>query len=181
MQTKQIIWNTKTVNETINRMRQGIFTDIGCFYERNPELKAANIMFQLTNEEVEEFNKCSDNAEYFVEKYCRFMTDHGRITVELYPFQRDVLSTLAEEIWINELKDFGPKIRSEIILSSRQSGKCQLFNTKLIIKNTLNGDIVETTIGELYDIVNKQFKKTLKYRIIYRIKKLLYKFYQNLS
>ena len=123
MQTKQIIWNTKTVNETINRMRQGIFSDLGCFYERNPELKAANIMFQLTNEEVAEFNKCSDNAEYFVERYCRFMTDYGRITVELYPFQRDVLSTLAEEVWINELKDFGPKIRSEIILSSRQSGK----------------------------------------------------------
>ena len=108
----QIIWNTETVIETMKRMRQGAYVDLGCFHERNYELRAPNILFQLTQEEHEEFIKCSDDIEYFVETYCRFLTDKGRVTVPLYPSQKEILNTLGEEIWLGKIDDFGPKIRN---------------------------------------------------------------------
>jgi hypothetical protein len=119
----QIVWNTKSVFETIQKLRQGANVDLGCFHERNPELKAANILFQLTHEEEQEFIKCSEDIEHFVETYCRFLTDKGRTTVDLRPFQEDILNTLGEENWIDELEDVGPEVRNYILMASRQTGK----------------------------------------------------------
>lgn len=121
--SSRVIWNTKSVNENIQKLRQGADVDLGAFHERNPELKAANIIFQLTPEEEQEFIKCSDDIVHFVETYCRFMTDKGRTVVNLRDFQADILDTLGEEIWIEELEDFGPKTRNFILNSARQSGK----------------------------------------------------------
>lgn len=118
-----IIWTTDLVNETIQKLRQGADVDLGCFYERNPELKAPNIAFQLSHEEEEEFIKCSNDIEHFVETYCKFLTDKGRSTVELRTFQRDILNTLGEEEWVDSLGEFGPKVRNYILMASRQTGK----------------------------------------------------------
>jgi hypothetical protein len=118
-----IIWNTQLVNETLEHLRYAADVNLDCFHERDPELRADHILFQLTNEEEEEFNKCSQDVEYFIEKYCRFLTDYGRITVTLRDFQRDILNTLGEEVWIEELQDFGPKVRNYILMASRQTGK----------------------------------------------------------
>jgi hypothetical protein len=121
--SSKIIWTTESVNETIQKLRQGVESDLGCFYERNPELKAPNILFQLSEEEVNEFIKCSTDIEYFVEKYCKFLTDKGRDVVNLRDFQRDILGTLGEENWIDSIQEFAPKTKNFILMASRQSGK----------------------------------------------------------
>jgi len=118
-----IVWNTNTVEETVIKLRQGADVDLGCFHERNPELKAANILFQLSHEEEDEFIKCSSDVEYFVEKYCRFLTDKGRTTVDLRTFQKEILSTLGEEYWLDEIDDVAPEVRNFILMASRQTGK----------------------------------------------------------
>jgi hypothetical protein len=118
-----IIWTTDLVNETIQKLRQGADIDLGCFYGRNPELKAPNILFQLSHEEEAEFIKCADDIEYFVETYCKFLTDKGRSTVLLRTFQREILNTLGEELWLPDLEEFGPKVRNFILMASRQTGK----------------------------------------------------------
>lgn len=117
------IWTTKRVNEALQRLRFGEDINNSCFHDRDPELKAANVLFQLTEDEEEEFLKCSNDIVHFVETYCRFVTDLGRRTVELRPFQRDILGTIAEEEWIEALDDFGPKVRNYILMASRQTGK----------------------------------------------------------
>lgn len=118
-----IIWTTESVNEALEKLRYGAEVNLDCFHQRDPELKADNILFQLTHEEEQEFIKCSQDIEYFVEKYCRFLTDYGRQTVELRNFQSDILNTIGEEVWIEDLKDFGPKVRNYILMASRQTGK----------------------------------------------------------
>lgn len=123
MATSHIIWNTEIVLETIQKLRQGIYIDLGCFFERNSELKAANILFQLTNEEEQEFIKCSSDIEYFVETYCQFLTDKGRTTVLLRDSQKDILNTLGEEKWFPSLEDVGPVVRNFILMAARQTGK----------------------------------------------------------
>ena len=97
--------------------------DLSCFHERDFELKGQNIFFQLIHEEEQEFIKCSQDVEYFVESYCRFLTDEGRRTVELRDFQGDILDTIGEEIWIPKINDFGPKNRNYILMAARQTGK----------------------------------------------------------
>lgn len=121
--SSHILWTTKTVIETTQKLRQGANVDLGCFYDRNPELKAPNLLFQLTPEEEQEFIKCSSDIEHFVESYCRFLTDRGRDVVNLRDFQRDILNTLGEEEWLDFLDDVGPKVRNYILMASRQTGK----------------------------------------------------------
>jgi len=179
--SSHIVWTTVSVNETIQKLRQGSNVDLGCFYDRNPELKAANILFQLTHEEEKEFIKCSSDITHFVETYCRFMTDKGRDLVTLRDFQREILDTLGEEIWLDFLDDVGPVVRNFILMASRQTGKCQLFNAQIVIRNTLTNSLTTLTIGDLYNIVNKNFNRSLKQQLIFKLKSLIYKLYIKLS
>ena len=117
------IWTTQLVNETLEKLRYSAEVDLDCFHQRDPELKADNVLFQLTHEEEQEFIKCSQEIEYFVETYCQFLTDYGRQTVDLREFQRDILNTIGEEVWIDDLEDLGPKVRNYILMASRQTGK----------------------------------------------------------
>ena len=121
--SRSIIWNSDLVGRTLEKLRYGAEVNLSCFHERDPELKASNILFQLTPREEEEFIKCSEDIEYFVSVHCRFLTDLGRMIVDLRPYQEDILSTIGEEEWIEELGDFGPKVRNYILMAARQVGK----------------------------------------------------------
>jgi hypothetical protein len=155
----QIVWNTKTVLSTIKKLRQGADVDLGCFHNRNPELKAANILFQLTHEEEQEFIKCSSDIDYFVETYCRFLTDKGRSTVDLRDFQKDILNTLGEEEWLPALKDMAPKVRNYILMASRQTGKtttiAAYFAWYLCFHTDRNLAILANKQQTTFEIVNK--------------------------
>lgn len=155
----EVIWTTKSVLSTIKKLRQGADVDLGCFHNRNPELKASNILFQLTHEEEEEFIKCSSDITYFVETYCRFLTDAGRTTVDLRDFQEDILDTLGEEEWIPSLKDVGPKVRNFILMASRQTGKtttiAAYFAWYLCFHTDRNLAILANKQQTTFEIVNK--------------------------
>jgi len=117
------VWTTELVEQTVEKLRYGMETDMSCFHERNIELKGGNILFNTSPAEVDEFTRCSIDINYFVEKYCKFLTDKGRETVFLRKYQREILDDLAEEEWIEKLNDAGPKNRNFILMSSRQTGK----------------------------------------------------------
>jgi len=176
---QNIIWNTKIINETLENLRFGADVNTSCFHERNPELKADNILFQLTAEEEQEFIKCTEDIEFFVENYCKFLTDKGRSTVELREYQRDILNTIGEEVWLPNIEEFGPKVRNFIVMASRQTGKCFLSDTQIDIKVNSAKDLIKISIGDLYNIVNKQNKSFLK-STISKFKSFLYKIYHKL-
>jgi hypothetical protein len=117
------IWTTDLVNETLERLRYSAEVDLDCFHQRDPELKADNVLFQLTHEEEQEFIKCSQDIVYFVATYCQFLTDYGRQTVPLREFQEEILNIVGDEVWIDDLGDLGPKVRNFILMASRQTGK----------------------------------------------------------
>jgi len=172
------IWSTEKINNILSSLQTSDKIDTGCFFEQDFELRNQNIIFQLTHEENEEFNKCSDDVNYFVEKYCRFLTDYGRITTTLVPHQKNILNTLSDEVWIDKLQDFGPSMRNYILMASRQSYKCLTFNTEILVKNIITNKIYKTTLGQLYQ---SNFKKSLKTKILSKIKLILYKLYNFLS
>ena len=181
MQQNNVIWTSKSVEETIEKMRFNIPTSTACFHERDTDLKAANIAFRFTEWEEQEFVKCSTDIVYFVENYCKFLTDRGMDLVQLREFQRDILDTLGEEEYLEDIDDFAPIVRDYILMASRQSGKCLSFNTLVTIYNKSTGNAFDIEIGNFFIILSKlNRKKTLKQKIIDKIKAFLYKIYNKL-
>lgn len=64
-----------------------------------------------TQEELDEYNKCKNSADYFVENYCKVIhLDRGLVPFKLYPYQRKMF-----DLYNNN--------RFSVVLSCRQSGK----------------------------------------------------------
>ena len=133
--------------------------NMDCFHSSDIELKAANILYQLTQEEVEEFHKCSNDIIYFVEKYCRFLTDAGRRTVKLRKYQKRILEALAKEEFSDKFEELIPAIRNLIMMQSRQSGKtttiAAYFSWYLCFHNDRNLAILANKQDTAFEIVNK--------------------------
>ena len=64
-------------------------------YKGRTGLKAAGVRLNFTQEQVEEFIKCSQDPIYFIKKYCKIVhIDRGVIPFELYDFQEDFINTM---------------------------------------------------------------------------------------
>lgn len=62
-------------------------------YLGNPNLKRANISTSFTEEQVEEWVKCANDPEYFIEHYVKIVNvDLGFIPFEPYEFQKDIIN-----------------------------------------------------------------------------------------
>jgi hypothetical protein len=127
-----VIWNSALIQQTLDMLRMNMPVSLEAFHQGDIELKAANLLYQLTQEEVDEFHKCSEDIVYFVEKYCRFLTDKGRIIIKLRPYQKVILKALSEETYIKFIDELGPKNRNVIVMAARQVGKC-LFNDEITL------------------------------------------------
>jgi hypothetical protein len=108
-------------------------------YLGNPLLKKANTKVDLTEEQILELAKCSEDSVYFSKKYMKIVTlDHGLQNFNMYPFQERMLTSFQEN-------------RFNIVLCPRQVGKCFTANTIIRVRNKKTGEISEITAGEFYD------------------------------
>lgn len=131
-QASKLIWSTKKVNDLILALDQGYRPKVALpFYEGKQFLRKGNIVFEYTDDEIQELAKCASDIVYFAEKYAVVMTDEGIRRVELRDYQKDMLRNFQNE-------------RFNIVLASRQMGKtvtASIFNawylTFQVDKNTL--------------------------------------------
>lgn len=80
-------------------------------YNGNPLLKRSGVEVQWTPELIEEYVKCSNDVEYFVENYMQIINiDKGLIPFKPYAYQKKMLRTMAKE-------------RFTVIATARQAGK----------------------------------------------------------
>ena len=168
------IYSTALINQLIKDRQMGYDIDYDPLYMRDLDLRAPGITFRMTEEEMEIYQKCYDDAVWYVENFCRFMTDKGLDVVELRDFQKNVISIVTEETYIPENDDFGPKNRNIVWMAARQSGKCHLYSNIVEVQNELSGSKQEK-FGEIYDKYNIK-NKTL----IQKLKKVLYNLYNKL-
>lgn len=182
----RMIYSTKLIDKLIEDHNNGYDIPYDAFYQRDLELRAKGIIFEMTPEEVEEYNKCYDDPLYYVKNYCKFQTDNDYQLVKLRPFQEKVIRTVTEETWIPGLDDFGPKNRSIIWMAARQSGKCGLYNTLISLRNKSNlsgNNPKKISIGNKYNEVNQDInyrKHAFGKKIISKLKTLLYWIYGKL-
>ena len=87
------------------------------------EWKNGNIRFEYTPEEWAELDKCLDDPEYFIESYCNFMTDYGRVKVKLRKYQRELIHLMGDEHYDAQYDLMVPDNRNVLIMQSRQTGK----------------------------------------------------------
>ena len=80
-------------------------------YNANSQLKAANVQIQFTQEQVQEYVKCTQDPVYFIENYCKIVSlDHGLIPFKLYECQIEKVRVIHEN-------------RKVILMEGRQQGK----------------------------------------------------------
>ena len=57
-------------------------------YRDNPLLKKAGVQVQYTQEQIDEYIKCRDDATYFAKNYVKIVNvDEGLINFRMWPFQ----------------------------------------------------------------------------------------------
>jgi len=103
-------WTSESVNQLLLALEEGYKPKSTPFYEGNPNLRKGNIVFNYTNEEIQEIKKCAKDIVYFANKYCTVMTDEGLQTITLRDYQENMLRQFQSE-------------RFNICLASRQIGK----------------------------------------------------------
>lgn len=172
------IYSTALINQLIKDRQMGYDIDYDPFYMRDLDLRAPGITFRMTEEEMEIYQKCYDDAVWYVENFCRFMTDKGLDVVELRDFQKNVISIVTEETYIPENDDFGPKNRNIVWMAARQSGKCCSPGMK--INKLHENSCLSTDQNNQIPISDIYYIGTDKLSLTERIKKFLYKIYNKL-
>ena len=104
------IWSTKKINEEIDRVEKGLPADTSPFYDGKIDMKAADVVFDYTKEEIEELGRCAADVVYFGDNYCHSMTDEGIRRIKLRPYQEEMLQNFQDNRFV-------------VMLASRQIGK----------------------------------------------------------
>lgn len=80
-------------------------------YLGNQNVKRAGVETQYTEEQMQEYLKCSENPVHFIESYCKIISlDEGLVPFDLRGYQSSL---------INHYNDS----RFSVVLAARQSGK----------------------------------------------------------
>lgn len=158
-QKQRTVFTSKIVEEMIADMNRGIVYEDNPFFNGDINYKAANILFQLTPEEKDEYVKCSADPVYFIENYVPFENDHGITLVKLRDYQVDFIHLLADEYWDSEYEEFIPTYRNVISMQSRQNAKtttmAAVFIWYAIFHNERHGAIVANKGETMYEIFRK--------------------------
>ena len=117
------IYTTEIIEQIIEDYKSGYDYDATPFKEGDVELRAPNISFEYTPEELDEFRKCMNDAEYFIETYCKFQTDKGRMPVKLRDYQKEIINSVSAQHYDENIGEMVPDNKNVCIMASRQIGK----------------------------------------------------------
>lgn len=105
-------WSTERIDELLWKIEEeGLdYKDVdNPFHDGDPEYKRSNILWEYTEEEIIEIQKCAKDVTYFA-RYCKVMTDNGLDYIRLRDYQTSVLKEYQSH-------------RFNIFLAPRQVGK----------------------------------------------------------
>jgi hypothetical protein len=161
---KQMIFTTKLVDEATNKINDGIVIK----RYQNPWLKGevglrrSGVAFRMTPDEQQEYVRCALDVHYFVEKYCKVKREDGSIgSIKLRDYQKEILDNFVNN-------------RFNILMASRQVGKCFSFNT--IISLERDGIQYDIRFGKLYySMISKERKLTILEKLKIKLYDYLYR------
>lgn len=67
-------------------------------YLSNPNLKSAGVPIAFTQDQIQEYQRCAQNIEYFITQYVKIVhVDRGVIPFELFDFQKTIVRTFVSD------------------------------------------------------------------------------------
>lgn len=170
---RRAIWTSSVLDAALRGLQQGKKLIANPFYEFNTKLLKGDLVFDRTQDEIDEWKRCASDIVYFADTYCKLMTPEGVKHVKLRDYQRRYLQHLE-------------KNRLSIFLSCRQSGKCVTFLTDILVRTSndeynnvfkkypFNSDLGAYGVP-LFEIMNL-FRTDFIWKIKYVIYKKLYSY-----
>ena len=160
---KQMVFTTKLVDEATDKINDGIVVK----RYQNPWLKneiglrRSGVVFKMTSDEQQEYVRCALDVHYFVEKYCKVKREDGSVgNIFLRDYQKEILDNFVNN-------------RFNILMASRQVGKCFSFNTLCSIEK--DGIQIDFRIGKLYYyMLSKERSLTLLEKFKVKLQDCLY-------
>lgn len=143
---KQIIWTSKMVTEAAEKLNNGFVLKRieNPFYEGEIGLRKPNVTFKMSQDEIQEYIKCKTDVQYFAENYCWVKGEKGEpVQLKLRDYQKEILDNFFNN-------------RFNILMASRQIGKCSSLLTSILI----------------YDNELKVYKIMKFFELIYESKKI---------
>lgn len=157
------VYSTEKIKQILDDLKRAQSPDLDPFWHGDPKYKDAGIVYQYTDEELAELEKCTMDAEYFIENYCTFKNDKGRTTVRLRDYQKKVLKLFGEEVWDPVTETVVPKNRYIAIMQSRQTGKCVTLDTTVGIYDDTDIAAKNAQKYSLLNFVGKKLKNLFKH------------------
>ena len=153
---KSVVYSTKRINAILNDADNGKF-DLNPFFHGSTDWRDAGVIFEYTDEELAEIEKCANDCVYFVEHYCKFLNKKGRTLVKLYDFQKENLKAMSSEHWDPKEEVVMPDNPEIVIMQSRQTSKC------LSLMSTIfSNDIKLNNKYNIFNFIYKKFKNKIK-------------------
>ena len=165
---RQMVFTTTLVDDATDKINDGIVVK----KYQNPWLKGevgirrSSVSFRMSPEEQQEYIRCAIDIHYFTEKYCKTKREDGSVgSIQLRDYQKEILDN-----FINN--------RFNILMASRQVGKCFSFNTLCSIER--DGIEIEFRIGKLYYyMLSKERSLTLLEKLKIKLYDWLYVLQKN--
>lgn len=161
-ETKSRIYTTEIVEKIIDDYNNGVENvDLTPFFHGRLEYRNPNLIYKITNWELEELQHCQEDIIYYAETYGVFKTDKGYIHVKLRDYQRELLSVLSKEEYDEEKQMFIPTQKDAILLWARQCSKttsCCLFISWYILFSAPSGanvSIIANKESQAIEILEK--------------------------
>ena len=152
---KDMSWDAAKIEAAKAKINDGIVLKVSPFYSGNTDVRRNGIVYNYSDEELQEIYKCANDIVYFANKYAVVMTDDGLQNIKLRDYQIDMLRHMQNN-------------RFSILLAARQIGKCFLQGKLETISNLTRKNI---NIEELYN--NCKAEKTFAQKLKFKIYKLI--------
>lgn len=154
------VWSTKAVNQFLEDLENGVERTDSPFYFGDTQLRRPNLLFEYTQEEIQELIKCKNNINYFANNYAYTMNPStGALKlITLRDYQEDLLNTINDN-------------RYTVIVAARQSGKCSIGSETVELEDGSKKRFVD-----LYDDGNSGMLANM----VSKIKRCLYRLYEKL-
>lgn len=164
---KRVVFSTKFVDSITQKMDEGYMPSNveNPYFDKKIGLRKEKIPFRMTAEEQEEYIKCKIDVKYFANNYCKVKVEDGTYQIiKLRDYQYEILDMFQN-----------PSNKFNVLMASRQIGKCLDLTTKVLVKITSSDTLIEIPLYELY------FKYKKDRNIFDRVKYLMYRLIDKLN
>ena len=166
-QAQQVIWSTKSIEAAVDAIKKGLPLKVNPFIGSNTKLLKPELVFQRTEEEIDDYIHCMQDVIYFASK-CYVMTPEGLKPVILRDYQEEYLRHLQNN-------------RFSIFLACRQAGKSVITAIyclwKILFNIDKSGLILSKSAAAGVDLLRKI--KDMFLNLPYYLKPGIYKWNQH--